>query len=470
MKAYFKKIDHHLLQKYPNLWVLGVHIYIPIILALYLIIGIAGLLYLLNPLPEFYRYRDFFENMSVTMILPTILLVVIFIIRQVKFNSKRVHLSLPYKQQFLVFLYFIFLFLSITTLPFVGNITAYIKTSIALDETQFSEDVKIMQRGFVHFYLEKSYVDDPEDCVEAEANGFYVDDYGDHRSYKRYELNDTKDSLIVYRHFVDYSYNNDLDTISLDQAYLEIDSFIALSHKYQGDVTMVDPLQIVNTNLKTDRFYTKFEKNVRPAFSYLQDYGAFDNNINFHNKVINKGSFFFPLEWDFWRGYMFVTLVLAILLIILCSVNIAEFGWGMLVVALHPTVFGIVAALVAFLFRDVDGEMASTLGMFLLLLFTANAYFFAFNKRFKPALRRAFAIACHIYTPVVACLLIVLFKEASDCCYLDASYRQNCDCFLPFTRNQYNLMTLYTLLFGALISTYFFGRYYKKQYVNPQIK
>ena len=67
----------------------------------------------------------------------------------------------------------------------------------------------------------------------------------------------TKDSFIVYRHFVDYSYSNDLDTISLDQAYREIDSFIALSHKYQGDVTQVDPVQIVNANLKTDRFYTK---------------------------------------------------------------------------------------------------------------------------------------------------------------------------------------------------------------------
>jgi len=470
MKAYFKKIDYHLLQKYPNLWVLGVHIYLPIILVLYLVIGLTGLLYPLDPLPEFYRYRDFFQNTSVTMILPTILLVVVFIIRQVKFNSKRVHLSLPYKQQFLVFLYFIFLFLSITTLPLVGNITAYIKSDIVLDQEQFSEDAKVMRRGFVHFFLEKSYVDDPEDCAEAEANGFYIDAYGDQRSYKRYELNNTKDSLIVYRHFVDYSYSNDLDTISLDQAYREIDSFIALSHKYQGDVTHVDPVQIVNANLKTDRYYTKFEKNVRPAFSYLQDYGAFDNNINFHNKVISKGSFFFSLEWDFWRGYLFITLVLSVLLIILCSVNIAEFGWGMLVVALHPTVFGIVAALVAFLFREVDGEMAATIGIFLLLLFTANAYFFAFNKRFKPALRRAFAIACHIYTPIVACLLIVMYKEASDCCYLDSTYRENCDCILPFTREQYNLITLNTLIIGSIISTYVFGKYYKKQYTNPQIK
>ena len=72
MKAYFKKIDHHLLQKYPNLWVLGVHIYLPIILVLNLVIGLTGLLYPLDPLPEFYRYRDFFQNTSVTMILPTI--------------------------------------------------------------------------------------------------------------------------------------------------------------------------------------------------------------------------------------------------------------------------------------------------------------------------------------------------------------------------------------------------------------
>ncbi|MFT5512482.1 MAG: hypothetical protein ACI8SE_000880, partial [Bacteroidia bacterium] len=400
MRALFKKLDHQMLEKYPNLWVLGVHIYIPILAILYIIIALIGLIYPLKPLPDFYHYEDFFNNISVTMSLPTILLFVVFVIRQVKFNSRRVHLSLPFRHSFLVFVYFMVLTLGITALPFIGNLAGYVKTNAVLDKAQFELDESAMEEGFAHFYLQKNYIDDPEDCAEAEARGYYIDEYGDHRHNTRYELNKTRDSLILYRDFVDYSYDQGLDTISLDQAYNEIEAFIAVAGKYEGGVTLSNPVSIVQANLSSDRFYTKFENNFAPAFNHLKNYGRFDNNINFHNRLINKRSFFYPLEWEFWRFYFLLTLALSVLLIILCSVNIAEFGWGMLVVALHPTVFGIVGALVAFMFQDVSGEKAAVIGIVLLLLFTLNAYIIAFFKGFKPSLRRAFAIACHIYTPI----------------------------------------------------------------------
>ncbi len=459
-----------MLEKYPNLWVLGVPIYVPILVLLHVIIMSIGFIYPLNPLPDFFRYKDFFENISITMILPTILLVVIFVIRQVKFNSKRVHLSLPYRYQFLVFLYFFGLLFGITSLPLSGNLAAYVKTNLTLDKDRFDKEHDVMADGFTHFFLEKSYIDDPEDCRIAEKQGYYFDDYNDRIGYTRYELNETKDSLIVYRHFVDYRYGSDLDTISLPQAYKEIETFISIAQRYEGGVTETDPVRIVEQNLKSDRFYTKGEKRVRPAFDYLESYQRFDNNINFHNKLLYKNSFFFAAEWEFWRAYAFLALALSILLIILCSVNIAEFGWGMLVVALHPTVFGIVAALTVFIFRDVNGDQGPWIGIILLSIFTLNALFFAFNKRFKPALRRAFAIACHIYLPLVAGGFMMLVEEVLDCCYVDSTYIENCDCFYPFTQTQYELTLMGTFFFGSILVTYLFGRYYKRQYTDPQIK
>lgn len=469
-RSLFKQLDHRMLEKYPNLWVLGVHVYVPILVFLHLVIMAIGFIYPLSPLPDFYRYEDFFENISVTMILPTVLLVVIFVIRQVKFNSTRVHLTLPFRYQFLVFLYFFGLILSITALPMSGNLAAYIKTDIKLDQEHFEIDQKIMSKAFTHFFLEKSYIEDPEDCANAEENGYYYDNYNDRIGYTRYELNQTKDSLIIYRHFVDYSYSNDLDTISIEDAYKEIDSFITIAAKYEGGVTKTDPRVIVQTNLNSDRYYSKDERNVRPAFDHLVSYGRFDNNVNFHNKLSHKNSFFFAAEWEFWRGYAFLALALSVLLIILCSVNIAEFGWGMLVVALHPTVFGIVAALTAFIFRDFDGNEAAWIAIILLAIFTLNALFFAFNPRFKPSLRRAFAIACHIYLPIVAAATLMLVKEAQDCCYLDTTWRDNCACYLPFTRSQFEMLTMGTVFFGTIVVTYIFGRYYKRQYTDPQIK
>jgi hypothetical protein len=404
------------------------------------------------------------------MVLPTILLVVIFIIRQVKFNSKRVHLSLPHKYSFLVFLYFFGLFFAITALPFIGNLTAYVKANYTLDTKQYEIDKKIMAEGFAHFYLEKQYIDDPTDCAEAERNGFYEDDYGDRIGYTRYELNETQDSLIFYRDYVQYSYDDGLDTISLNQAYAEIDAFIAISDKYQGGVTKTNPVAIVALNLTTDRFYNRLEKNARPAFNHIADYKAFDNNTRFHERLIDKDSVFHQANIDFWKGYFFVALVLAALLLMLCSVHIAEFGWGMLVIALHPTVFGIVGALLAYLMKGADSQDAAYVGIALLLLFTLNAYFFAFSKRFKPVLKRAFAITCHFYTPIVAVLILVMFKEATDCCFQNVENPDYCDCFLPFSRDQYNMLILCVLGFGTVITTFFFGRYYKKQYINPEIK
>ncbi|MFT5725028.1 MAG: uncharacterized membrane protein (DUF485 family) [Bacteroidia bacterium] len=470
LKSYYQKIDHRMLERFPNLWVLGIHIYLPILATLYFILFAVGFIYPLNPLPYFYDYESFFENLSLTMVLPTILLLVVFVIRQVKFNSKRVHLSLPYKHSFLVFLYFLVIIFSITVLPFIGNIAAYLKTDLTLNQQQYAQDAKVMSKGFCHFYLAKEYIDDPEHCAEAEAQGYYIDDYGDRTRYVRYELNTSRDSLIVTREFVDYSYSGGRDTISLDQAYKEIQDFIDLSATYEGNVKRSSPTEIVAINLKSDRFYNRLDETHRPAFDHLQNYERFDNNVNFHEQLKDKRSFFFATEFEFWQWYIFLALAISVLLIILCSVNISEFGWGMLVIALHPTVFGIVAALTAFVFRDFDGDTALYAGMVLLLLFTLNALFFAFYKRFKPALRRAFAITSHIYLPIVAVILLLMIKEVSHCCFSNNEWSENCSCFLPVTRDQFELISIGVVFFGSILMTYLFGRYYKRQYVNPQIK
>lgn len=470
LRSTFKKVDHRVLEKYPNLWVLGVHVYVPILLALHAIIMAIGFIYPLNPLPDFFRYKDFFENISLTMILPTILLVVIFVIRQVKFNSKRVHLSLPYKYHFFVFLYFFGLLFGFTSLPLSGNLAAYVKTNLTLDKAQFEKDHDVMADCFTHIFLEKSYIDNPSDCRLAEQQGYYFDEYNDRIGYTRYELNSTKDSLIVYRHFVDYRYSDGLDTISLNEAYNEIETFISIAQRYEGEVKETNPIKIVEQNLKSDRFYTTGEKRQQPAFDHLASYGRFDNNINFHNKLLYKNSFFFAAEWEFWRAYAFLALALSVLLTILCSVNIAEFGWGMLVVALHPTVFGIVAALTAFIFKDFDRDGAAWIGIILLLIFTFNALFFTFNKRFKPSLRRAFAITCHIYLPLVVGAIMMMLNEVYDCCYADTTYHDYCDCYYAFTQDQYEIVLIITFFFGSVLTTYLFGRYYKRQYTDPQIK
>ncbi len=466
-----------MLDKYPNLWVLGVHIYLPLLTLLYLVLFAIGLLYPLNPLPFWNNYEDVFENLTVTMILPTILLTVMFVIRQVKYNSKRVHLSLPHKNSFLVFLYFIGIFFLITASPFVANFGANVRSHMALDVNEFEKDVKALEKGFAHIFLEKQFIDvyrkdfNPKIHFNEDLddnNDEYYDGYNRNYHTVRYKLNETRDSLILYRSFVRYYYRNDLDTISLEQAYKEIDDFIRVSSKYEGQTTTTNAQEIVRRNLASTKYFLKDEASNGPAFDYLESYSRFDNNIEFHDNLSENNSIFFVVEWKFWKIYFLLALSLAIVLLILCSVKITEFGWGMLVVALLPTVYGIFMALGVFTLQHSGNNTIEKYGLVLTLVFLGLTMFIVFSNNFKPALKRAFAIALHIYAPLVVVAVITFYEEIADCCFRNPAYRYDCDCTYLLTRSEFEDLLLLSSVVTAVVVTYLFGRYYKKQYINPQ--
>ena len=328
LKSYFKKIDEQLLSSKPILWVLGVHIFIPILVVVALVLFLIGFLTPVNPLMPWYTYESSFEKLSMTMILPAILLAIVFIVRQVKFNSVRVHVKLPYSYGKSFFLYYLLCFWLITALPFAGNLGSYTRLSMRLDGQAYLQDKPILGDGFRHFYLEKYGLDDEEH--------YYYSNY-------TYELNETRDSLILNRDFVTYSYRNGLDTISVAQALKEIQAFIDVSHKYQGGVNKKNPEEILRLNLASERTYPKDQyRHKRPlAFNYLVNYGSFDNNVTYHENLTKRDSIYFIMKLEFWKFYLFVPLGLSMLLFVLCASRISDFGWGMLVVALLPTVFGI---------------------------------------------------------------------------------------------------------------------------------
>lgn len=89
MKKYYQKIDTYLLARYPNIWVLGVHIFVPIIVVTFLALVIIGAV-LVNVYKGIYSLDDSFEQLGLAMVLPVILLLILFIIRQAKYNALRV--------------------------------------------------------------------------------------------------------------------------------------------------------------------------------------------------------------------------------------------------------------------------------------------------------------------------------------------------------------------------------------------
>ena len=502
LREIYKKYDDLLLRKKPVLWVLGLHIYLPLLLTLYAILFLIGLVYPFNPVPFWKDYEELYNTISLVMILPTILLAIMFIIRQIKFNSRRIHVQLPYRRSFGNMIYFFVLFGLIIALPFVGSIGATLKTKASLDIEEFKEDMVYLSIGGAHFRLEKyrvydslewalrkqasmeyeesvepaAIVDDSttvesideesvlEEAVETEAYSYYD------KSAYTYELNDTKDSLIFYREIWNlkyyYSYN-ELDTISIDSAKREMKKFIAVSSKYQGGLTLTDVDEIFTHNLNSNRTYTRSDSIVTPAFNHFLDHANYINNTRFHREYVDNSGPFFIKNSEFWLYYMLIALGLSILLLILCSVKIIDFGWAMLVAALMPTIFGILFAITLYIsgsFHD-DDEIIATI---LLILFTLSTVYIGFFSKLKPTLKRAFAIAFHCYIPILVAIFLNLIRDLRDCCNREYDYDRNCDCYEVLNYSQWSDFVLAASVLVILVATYFYGKYYRKQYVNPQ--
>jgi hypothetical protein len=202
------------------------------------------------------------------------------------------------------------------------------------------------------------------------------------------------------------------------------------------------------------------------SFNHFINYKRFDNNITFNNNFLQRDSIFFVSNISFWQFYLFVALSLAVLLLIICSTKIEDFGWAMLVCALHPTVYGILLLLLS----SVNNHSATD-GIVLLLLlgFTINGIFVAFFSKLRATIKRAFAISLHIYAPILIILNLTFMEKIANCCWRDYDPLLNdCKCFYPFNRDEYTLMLWAISLLSIFVFTYLFGRYYKRQYINPQ--
>ncbi|MCB9261106.1 MAG: hypothetical protein H6607_01855 [Flavobacteriales bacterium] len=457
LRHYFEKINQRFIRTNPLGWVLGVHIFWPLILVLGLLLFVATWLYPLNPLPDWSSYRGFFSNINQILILPAILLFILFIIRQIKFNTKRVHLKLPYSKSFFTFVYFFITLFAISALPFVANVAGYLKAKNTLKTTEFEKDIEALVNGYTHFYLMQT----------AEIEDKY------YTYYEQYYLNETKDSLIFRRDFpiypssslqdkINYRYNS-FDTIPLNQVYEEMRDFMAASGKYEGDIKLTDPHEILRKNVAAKK-HVKYQDDVDTAYNHFKNHFRFENQMEFYDHFYEKSGLFWVAEIEFWQFYLFLALAISALLFIVCHTDFAHFGWGMLVATLHPTVFGILL-----------GTLESTTPYFkhkteiyviaIMSVLLLNAIYFAFFSKRKVAVKRAFAIALHIFIPIVLISYVFLFEELINCCWLHQDW--NCNCHYAIDKPTFEWLAWAFFVMSVFATTYIFGRYYRRKYINP---
>lgn len=92
----FKSIDNKLLRSYPKVWILGLHIFIPILLVLFPLMFLVGYATPIDKSLSQWRLVEDLTPIVLLVTLVSITLLVLFTIRQIKFNSSRIHHTLPY--------------------------------------------------------------------------------------------------------------------------------------------------------------------------------------------------------------------------------------------------------------------------------------------------------------------------------------------------------------------------------------
>jgi hypothetical protein len=135
-------------------------------------------------------------------------------------------------------------------------------------------------------------------------------------------------------------------------------------------------------------------------------------------------------------------LILSVLLLVLCSVELRDFGWAMLVSALLPTVFGIISGIIGVIILDYDEDVFLTL----FTIFVVASAMIAFPRSRYQRTKKAFGIAFHLWLPVVTTsYFLVLTDFQSDYEFIG------------------HAIAISTILLGVPI----FNSYYKMHYIDP---
>lgn len=386
---------------------------------------------------SFHDVEDSYGQIAVGMVLPVLLLLILFIIRQAKYNVVRVHQYLPFRNRFTIFLSFWAMLFLITSLPFAVYFGSYFTPGLNHNRSSFNADMEVLESRYAHFKLKK--------CVGSPFLNQKEYDYGDFEQPQifvcDYHLTNGGDSLRFLRFSWNYFnyYDGSPAKLSIDQAKQEIESFIPVAEKYGARFKQRNAQRIIDMNLSGMSIPWELSEYNNGVYNHIENADVFEFAIEANKSYRQRRNIYRMFEGEFWRYYCLVAFSMAFLLIIYCSVERAEFGWAMLVCALFPTAYGIILGLLA-LVDLLDGEGGAK---FLLIVFVGIMIFIAFVSHYKPKLKRVFGISLNIILPLVIPFLLTSNEMDEE------------------------LYVAFAFIMG-LIVTFVYTFYYRLEYIHPK--
>jgi len=439
----YTKIDNTILKKSPFQWIIGWHKFLPIIAILVIFSLAIGFLFSTT---NYGYYRDTgLETASVFLGFISFMAFILYVVRQVKFNSFRIHHHIPFKKSIFIFFAFWLIIFLFSYIPFIPHHihTWRVKKHINSISNDFEKDLKTLHDGSV-FFTSEYY--DTKDVFHGKRA--VLTDY----SPQSFEIKFNDKFVTINRIHHRFGYypregNRPVRfpiIINNEEALNRIKNFIAVANKYDIKLLEKNPKEVFTKRKafqqqKNKQGFTLFTNDKIVSYP-TEAVNKYDNMMSNYQRHLNKS---FKVEEPL--GILIFSIILAILLWIVISVPIADFGYSVLISVILMVFMGIVTAMLSL----IDSNNFTIRLAFYILIFTI--FFLAFIRKNKTRLYRVLKIVSHY---LVAVFLFIVFLEIDE-----ANIFRHRDEFYVFSA---------LFLIGMVISVFLFKQVYKNYRLLPK--
>ena len=432
----FKRIDQYLLNNFPAAWVTRFHIFIPIGIALFLIIFGVNLMIPWNPKNDLPRS----EAAIVITIIPVLVYLVYWFIFQSRYNVIKSKGRTSFMAEYGNFSLYLLLFLTACVILFAVPMSNYQRVKNSVSAQQLEADREAMDLGYSLITASSINVKD----------GIYT--------YYRYDF-------VSYYDYYDYEsiyHGSDLEneiSVNRDNAIKIIKNFITAYNKYTHYPIYRDAEDIFNS-------------------IEVYDY----NSGEYYNEDYYNNGFYLDSEWEvqwkvselceraesgewmeefnepwFWKILFAFAAFLALLVHIFKQAKLRQFIFAFISICLTPLLFVIVGVLIFEVIR-IDNYYAEDLIPVLFLiwyLIAAVLFIQGYVKNRRNNLGYIAGIYFHFILPLLPMVLYLVFFDENRYWY-DWEYTAN--------------LLYYSCWIVGLTSIGLFRNVYKKFYHIPGAK
>lgn len=475
----FKSYDEKILKSKPLVWITALHWILPLAIILCVLTYLYGWFLPYDIELTSNEVGDFIYPAIWITVICVIILVVVYFIRQIRFNALRVHHSLPYQKPYLHFFIFLITLIGITAIPHMASLGALHKSQSSIDQDTVAADLEILDLGVTHFVAKERFINYSEsqyDTLNEVLKKKIIKENSSenneswHSEYKLPSYFIKSDTVYLTRSSMSgYNYNNygDLLFITLAQAKKEIADFRIVAQKYGGRFKDITPMQQI-----LDR--ATFSENgavVNYNNSSYQDFNSIHNeydlkqHYSLHKSILAKDKMFYAGSWSFWKYYFILPFFLSLLLYVLSVTKLSDFGWSLLISSLTFVFGGILSGLFSVLTSFDYSQFGSEWFYLVLMSVFLLIYIYIIHySSIASSRKRTFAIALHLLVPFIFWFYWLLGDELHECRY---GYEMCTSHEEVMSSSAYMDLGYFLLVLACTASVYLFNRYYTQQYVNP---